>query len=68
MGTYHNFLQRAVVGSTAMMCTLLYGAFDALICIIVHNDYLLLSLIFVVWHKMQKAYIFLIEIIDISRP
>ena len=38
VGAYQNALQRAEVGLIAMMGALLYGAFDALICVTVHRS------------------------------
>ena len=42
MGPHHDLVQRAVVLGIAMICTLLNGAFNALICIVVHSFSLLL--------------------------
>ena len=32
MGTYHDFLQRAIVFATAMILALVYGTLDATVC------------------------------------
>ena len=37
MGTHQNSIQRAVVLRVAVISTLLNGAFDALVCLAVHN-------------------------------
>ena len=36
MGAYQNAIQSAVVGVGAVVCALLYGALDALVCFAVH--------------------------------
>ena len=41
MGADENAVQRAVVFAVAVVGTLLNGAFDALICLAVHNCFLL---------------------------
>ena len=43
MGAHQNTIQRAVVSAVAVMCALLHGAFDTLVCIAVHCSFLLLS-------------------------
>ena len=42
VGAHQNTVQRAVVLAVAVVCTLLNGAFDALVCIAVHISFLLL--------------------------
>jgi hypothetical protein len=42
MGAHQNPVQRAVVLILAVVCTLLDGAFDALVCMTVHGSFLLL--------------------------
>ena len=42
MGTYQNAVQRAVVLAVAVVSAGLHGTFDALVCIAVHNSFLLL--------------------------
>ena len=37
VGTHQNLVQRAVVLAGAVISALLNGAFDALVCIVVHN-------------------------------
>ena len=37
VGTHQNPIQRAVVLAVAVICALLNGAFDALICVAIHN-------------------------------
>ena len=37
VGTHQNAVQRAVVLAVAVICAGLYGAFDTLVCIVVHN-------------------------------
>ena len=46
MGTHQNTVQAAVVGIAAVMCALLYGAFNTLVGIAVHIRLLL----FLRWH------------------
>lgn len=41
MGAHHNPVQRAVVLRIAVVSTGLNGAFDALICIVIHGSFLL---------------------------
>ena len=41
VGAHHNAVQRAVVFGGAVVCTLLYGAFDALVCLAIHDFFLL---------------------------
>ena len=41
MSAHKNTLQRAVVGLIAVMCALMDSTFDALVCIAVHNLFLL---------------------------
>ena len=36
VGAHKDSIQRAVVGIAAVVCALLDGAFDALVCILVH--------------------------------
>ena len=38
MSTHKDSIQGAVVGAAAVVCALLDGAFDALVCILVHVD------------------------------
>ena len=42
MGAHQDFVQRAVVLAVAVIGALLHGAFDALVGIAVHGDFLLL--------------------------
>ena len=42
VGTYQNVIQSAVVAVITVVCALLNGAFNALICVAIHNDILLL--------------------------
>ena len=41
MGADQDPLQGAVVGIGAVMCALLNGAFDALVCVAIHKSFLL---------------------------
>ena len=43
VSAYQNPIQRAEVLALAVMCALLYGAFNALVGMVVHTKYLLLS-------------------------
>ena len=36
VGAHQNLVQGTVVGAVAMVCALLNGAFDALVCIVIH--------------------------------
>lgn len=49
MGADQNPVQRAVICLIAMVGTLLDSAFDALVCILVHRSFLLLSVMVLVW-------------------
>lgn len=66
MSAYHDPIQGTVVGICTVVCALLHSTFDALVCIVVHNLYLLLCVMVLVWYKLRKAYIFPAGIIDIS--
>ena len=48
VGADQNAVQRTVVGIAAMMCALLDGAFDALVCIGIHSLFLLFSVMIAV--------------------
>ena len=41
VGAYHDAIQRAVVLGIAMVCTLLNGALNALVCMAIHSAFLL---------------------------
>ena len=49
MGSHQDAVQRAVVLAVAVVCTLLNGAFDALVCIAAHSSFLLLLNSGLVW-------------------
>ena len=42
VGAYHDAIQRAIVGIVAVICALLYSAFNGLVCFLVHFGLLLL--------------------------
>ena len=54
MGTNQNAVQRAVVLTVAMICAGLDGAFDALVCVAVHDFLLLLLDSSLVWLKCAE--------------
>ena len=54
MGAHQNAVQRAVVLAVAVVCTLLNGAFDTLVCIVIHNSFLLLLDSALVWLSKHK--------------
>ena len=41
MGTNQDAVQGAVVGIAAVVCALMHGAFNTLICIAIHTSFLL---------------------------
>ena len=51
MGAHQNTVQGTVVFGIAVISTLLYGAFDALVCMTVHKKNLLLFGTGLVWTK-----------------
>ena len=51
MGAHQNLVQRAVVLVLTVVSAVLDGAFDALVCMAVHNRYLLLFGTPLVWLK-----------------
>ena len=54
MGAHHDLVQRAIVLRIAMICTLLNGAFNALVGIVVHPVSLLLLISALVCPVKQK--------------
>jgi len=54
MGANQDPVQRAVICLIAMVGALLDGAFDALVCILVHRSFLLLSVMVLVWPDFQN--------------
>ena len=54
MGTNQNTIQRAVVLTVTVICAGLNGAFDALVCIVVHSYFLLLLNSILVWLYLRK--------------
>ena len=54
MSAHQNAVQRAVVLGIAVICAGLNGAFDALVCIAVHNSFLLLLDSALVWLRVRK--------------
>ena len=56
MGADHNTVQRAVVLITAVMGALTDGAFDTLVCMVVHRSFLLCLDSGLVYPSDRKAY------------
>ncbi len=56
VGTYQNPVQCTVVGISAVMCALLHGTLDALICMTIHVHFLLFRMIYLLWTLLRISY------------